>query len=139
MKSTYRETMRAARSAVVHWIFGRVTAIGRALLQVGEQQSRREEEPHPQPAEQARSAPATDERSGRRRGEEARGGISSQEATQRWERGENPGGLHHKATRHPGEEDDTAMERDPVREEPEGRKERQPGGERHMAETRRGG
>jgi hypothetical protein len=130
MKSTYRETLRAARSAVVEWIFGRVVAIGRALSGGSERAPRREEAPHPEAH--------TDERSARRRGEQAHGGISSQEGAERWARGENPGGLHHKAKRHPGEEDDLAVERDPDLEEPEGRKERIPGGERHMSEVRRG-
>lgn len=128
--------MRTARSAVVHWILGSVAAIGRAVFGVGMGDPRRREPPSA-PREPASPA-GTDERSARRRGEQAHGGISSQEAAERWERGENPGGLHHKAPRHPGEEDDLAAPRDPDLEEPEGRKERMPGGERHMSEVRRG-
>jgi hypothetical protein len=80
-----------------------------------------------------------DERTMRRIAEAQHGGISSAEGTERWLRGENPGGLHHKAPRRPEDEPDMMPERErPEQEEPQGRKERIPGGERHLPETRRG-
>src|SRR3954468_20934374 len=45
-----------------------------------------------------------DERTMRRMAEAERGGLSSRESTARYERGENPGGLHHKAVRREGPE-----------------------------------
>ena len=81
-----------------------------------------------------------DERTARQIGEAERGGISSAEGAARWESGENPGGLHHKAQRAPEEEPFRMPERErPEQEEPQARKERAPGGERHMPATRRGG
>jgi len=80
-----------------------------------------------------------DERSIRRMAEAEHGGMSSAEGTERWLRGANPGGLHHKAVRRPEDEAFMMPERErPAWEEPQGRKERVPGGERHIPATRRG-
>lgn len=76
----------------------------------------------------------------RRMAEAEHGGISSEEGAARWARGENPGGLHHKAPRSPEDEPDQMPPRErPELEEPQGRKERLPHHERQMAEVRRGG
>jgi hypothetical protein len=77
--------------------------------------------------------PAGDERTARRIGEAEHGGLSSAESAARFERGENPGGTHRKAVHREGPEHPR-----PAQEEPQGRKERVPGGERHLAATRRG-
>lgn len=80
-----------------------------------------------------------DERTRRRMAEAEHGGVSSEEGTERWLRGENPGGLHHKAPRAPAEEADLTAERQrPGQEEPPARKDRAPRGERQMAASRRG-
>jgi hypothetical protein len=74
-----------------------------------------------------------DERTIRRLAETERGGLSSGESSARYERGENPGGLHHKAIRREGPEH---PEHHP--DEPKERKEKVPGGERHIPVMRRG-
>jgi hypothetical protein len=74
-----------------------------------------------------------DERTLRRIAEAERGGLSSKESAARYARGENPGGLHHKAVRHEGPEHQR-----PELYEPQERKETVPGGERHIAVMRRG-
>lgn len=65
--------------------------------------------------------------------EAERGGSSSRESSARYERGENPGGLHHKAVRREGPEHPR-----PRLDEPQERKEKVPGGERHLPAMRRG-
>ncbi len=74
-----------------------------------------------------------DERALRRVAEAQRGGLSSRESDARYQRGENPGGLHHKAVRREGPE---RPEHHP--DEPKERKEKVPGGERHIPVMRRG-
>ena len=65
--------------------------------------------------------------------EAERGGLSSRESTARYERGENPGGLHHKAVRREGPEHQR-----PAMEEPQERREKVLGGPRRIPVTRRG-
>jgi hypothetical protein len=74
-----------------------------------------------------------DERTIRRLAERERGGLSSRESAARYERGENPGGLHHKAVRREGPEHPRHH-----LEEPKERKEKMPGGVRHIPVMRRG-
>ena len=62
------------------------------------------------------------------------GGISSEESRLRYERGENPGGTHHKAVHR----DEGPLHLRPQYEEPQGSKERIPGKEKHMSELRKG-
>lgn len=86
------------------------------------------------PSSVTRSAPGhADERTFRRIAEAERGGLSSKESAARYMRGENPGGLHHKAVHHEGPEHQR-----PAFYEPQERKETVPGGERHIAVMRRG-
>lgn len=85
------------------------------------------------PGEPKPQEPA-DERTMRRVAEAQNGGISSAESDARFARGENPGGMHHKAVRR----DEGEVHPRPEREEPQGREERVPGGQRRLAETRRG-
>jgi hypothetical protein len=75
-----------------------------------------------------------DERTIRRIAEAQSGGTSSQESAARYARGENPGGMHHKAVRR----DEGPVHPRPEYEEPQERKETVPGGERHIAVNRRG-
>jgi hypothetical protein len=74
-----------------------------------------------------------DERTIRRVLEEQHGGISSEESDARYASGENPGGLHHKMAHHDGPEHQR-----PSLEEPQDRKERRPGHNKHMSANRRG-
>ena len=74
-----------------------------------------------------------DERTIRRMAEAERGGTSSRESWARYVRGENPGGLHHKAVRREGLEHPR-----PRLEEPQERKEKVPGGTRRIPVMRRG-
>jgi hypothetical protein len=74
-----------------------------------------------------------DERTLRRQAEREGGGLSSRESVARYERGENPGGLHHKAIRREGPEHPRHHP-----EEPRERKEKVPGGVRHIPVMRRG-
>jgi hypothetical protein len=74
-----------------------------------------------------------DERTMRRVLEAQYGGISSQESAERYARGENPGGTHHKAVRRDGPEHQR-----PEMEEPQERKQTVPGGEKHIPVTRKG-
>jgi hypothetical protein len=125
--------------------------LGLLLLRFAGEQRRRRYEVRLAPAPQRRTAPRqgparqqqpeiADERTMRRIAEAQQGGMSSSEGMERWLSGANPGGLHHKAPRRPEDEPDMMPERErPEQEEPQGRKERSPGGERHLAETRRGG
>ncbi len=63
-----------------------------------------------------RRVPVTaDERTIRRIAEQQAGGISSQEGSARYERGENPGGLHHKAQRLPPDAEQFEIEEPPDR------------------------
>jgi hypothetical protein len=63
-----------------------------------------------------RRVPETaDERTFRRIAEQQAGGISSQEGSARYERGENPGGLHHKAQRLPPDAEEFEIEEPPDR------------------------
>lgn len=77
---------------------------------------------------------SADERTIRRVAEMQDGGMSSAESAARYASGDNPGGTHRKAA-HRGE---GRWHQRPTDEEPEGHKERVPGGDRHMPETRRG-
>jgi hypothetical protein len=89
----------------------------------------------PPEQEQKADAPAyADERTIRRIAEAQHGGVSTAESAARFARGENPGGTHHKAVRR---EEGPEHPR-PSLEEPQERKERVPGGERHIPVTRRG-
>lgn len=74
-----------------------------------------------------------DEKTIRHIAEAQGGGVSSRESAARYERGENPGGLHHKAVRREGPEHPR-----PSLEEPQERKEKVPGGARHIPVMRRG-
>lgn len=74
-----------------------------------------------------------DERTIRRMAEAERGGASSRESSARYERGDNPGGLHHKAVRREGPEHARHH-----LDEPKERKEKVPGGTRRIAVMRRG-
>ncbi len=74
-----------------------------------------------------------DERTIRRLAEHQRGGLSSREGVARYERGENPGGLHHKAVRREGPEHPQHH-----LDEPKERKEKVPGGVRCIPVMRRG-
>jgi hypothetical protein len=74
-----------------------------------------------------------DERTIRRLAELQRGGLSSREGVARYERGENPGGLHHKAVRREGPEHPRHH-----LEEPKERKEKIPGRVRCIPVMRRG-
>jgi hypothetical protein len=78
------------------------------------------------------SEPA-DERTIRRVAEAQSGGLSSSESAARYERGENPGGLHHRAVRREGPEHPRHH-----LEEPKERKEKVPGGTRRIPVMRRG-
>lgn len=85
------------------------------------------------PSRRARTGPTTaDERTIRRIAEEQSGGLSSAESDARYVRGENPGGLHHKARRPPPDAEMFELE------EPVGRTEKHRGTRRTMAFTRRG-
>ena len=84
----------------------------------------------------ARARPRSDhadERTIRRLAESERGGLSSRESWARYERGENPGGLHHKAVRREGPEHPRHH-----LDEPKERKEMVPGGTRRIPVMRRG-
>jgi len=87
----------------------------------------------PPPVRRRPTPEHADERTIRRMAEAERGGSSSRESSARYERGENPGGLHHKAVRRDGPEHPR-----PRLEEPQERKEKVPGGERHIPIMRRG-
>jgi hypothetical protein len=87
----------------------------------------------PTPARRRPTIEHADERTIRRIAEAERGGLSSRESAARYERGENPGGLHHKAVRREGPEHPR-----PRLEEPQERKEKVPGGTRHIPVMRRG-
>ena len=117
---------RQQRSRVQRWIaemieglVGRLQAILRA---------RRARRPRWRPAIER-----ADEKTIRHIAEAQSGGISSRESAARYERGENPGGLHHKAVRREGPEHER-----PSLEEPQERKEKVPGGARHIPVMRRG-
>ena len=112
--------------AVVHelgtWALRRLERLADALA------------PKRAPPSPARQQDHADERTARRMAEDEHGGISSAESAARWERGDNPGGLHHKAVRREGPEHQR-----PDQEEPQERRERVPGGEPSLPATRRGG
>lgn len=74
-----------------------------------------------------------DEKTMRHVAEAQRGGLSSRESAARYERGENPGGLHHRAVRREGPEHER-----PSLEEPQERKEKVLGGPRRIPVMRRG-
>ena len=74
-----------------------------------------------------------DERTPRRQAESQRGDLSSRDSVARYERGENPGGLHHRAVRRDGPEHPRHHP-----EEPRERKEKVPGGSRRIPVMRRG-
>ncbi|MFT3770722.1 MAG: hypothetical protein QM820_35310 [Minicystis sp.] len=142
MRARYRRGLRAAASAVLTFAFLKLEDIGLALLRFAGERRRRRYEVRLAPPDQRqpKAIPkVADERTMRRIAEAQNGGISSEEGMNRWLRGENPGGLHHKAPRSPDEEADMMPPRErPDQEEPQGRKERVPGGERHIPASRRG-
>jgi hypothetical protein len=74
-----------------------------------------------------------DEKTIRRIAEAQAGGISSAESDARYARGENPGGLHHKAQRPPPDAEGFEVEEPPERSEAH----RQRGFPRTMASNRR--
>jgi hypothetical protein len=147
MRARYRRAARAAASAALTYVVLKLEDLGLVLLRFAGARRQRRYEVRLAPP-QRREAPAppeptppevADERTMRRIAEAQNGGMSSAEGTERWLRGENPGGLHHKAQRRPEDEPDMMPERErPEQEEPQGRKERMPGGERHLPENRRG-
>jgi hypothetical protein len=114
---------------VVKKIARRLEDLARAYLQA--------DEPRPRARAGETGRPSVpvhaDERTLRRMAEAERGGISSAESAARWQRGDNPGGMHHKSVRREGPE-----HLRPSQDEPQDRKEREPRGEKHMAATRRG-
>ena len=80
---------------------------------------------------------SADERTQRRVAEAQLGGEPSQVSAEKYARGENPGGTHqHRNVDH--ESGASPIHQRPELEEPQGREERVPGGERHMSSTRRG-
>jgi hypothetical protein len=121
---------RERASRVRRWI-GRVVARVVAELQAV-LRARRARRPRWKPVIRAAIEHA-DERTIRRMAEAERGGTSSRESWARYLRGENPGGLHHKAVRREGPEHPR-----PRLEEPQERKEKVPGGTRRIAVMRRG-
>jgi hypothetical protein len=131
MTLRFGRSLRARASAALAWLVARLEDLGLWLLRITRLQRRARRE-----AGRLRAPPRhADERAARRIAEAQRGGLSSAESAARYARGENPGGMHHKAARR-----DEGPERlRPAQEEPQERKERVPGGERHMAAVRRGG
>ena len=142
MRARYRRALRAAASAALTYAFLKLEDIGLALLRFAGSHRRRRYEVRLAPPERARPAvfpKVADERTMRRMAEAEHGGISSAEGMDRWLRGDNPGGLHQRAPRRPADEADMMPERErPQQEEPQGRKERIPGGARHLPTARRG-
>lgn len=145
MRARYRRAARAAATAALTYLILKLEDLGLSLLRFAGARRKRRYEVRLAPAQQrlaptSRSPAKADERTIRRIAEAQNGGISSAEGTERWLRGDNPGGLHHKAVRQPeADEADMMPERErPEQDEPQGRKERVPGGERHLPETRRG-
>jgi hypothetical protein len=142
MRARYRRALRTAASAALTLVFLKLEDIGLALLRYAGLRRRRRYEVRLAPSERPRPQvfpPVADERTQRRMAEAERGGLSSAEGIDRWMRGENPGGLHHKASRNPEEEPDRVPERErPAQEEPQGRHERMPGRQRALPATRRG-
>lgn len=65
--------------------------------------------------ERRRIPETSDERTMRRIAESQAGGISSKESDARYERGENPGGLHHKGQRLPPDAEQFEIEEPPDR------------------------
>jgi hypothetical protein len=114
---------------VVKKIARRIEELALAYLRTSEQRPRTRAGEPPRPGVPAHA----DERTARRIAEAEHGGLSSAESAARWERGDNPGGTHHRSVRREGPE-----HLRPSQDEPQDRKEREPGGERHMAATRRG-
>jgi hypothetical protein len=136
---------RSRATAAADWLVGKLVDVGisisRFTSERRERRAQQRREPTEAPAAPAEGAPprTSDERTQRRMAEAQHGGISSAEGSARWERGENPGGLHHKAQRNPEAEADRMPERErPDDEEPQARVDRVPGGERHLPATRRG-
>jgi hypothetical protein len=82
-----------------------------------------------------RTGQRSDERTLRRVAEAQQGGLSSQESAARYARGDNPGGIHHRAAPHLRE---GQLYEGPDGEEPPARAERAPGRPKRMASTRRG-
>lgn len=124
---------REQKGRLWRWIVRKIRALAaqaRSLLQ-----ARRARPPTPRRPARARpiAREHADERTIRRIAEAEGGGLSTRESDARYERGENPGGLHHKAVRREG-----PGEARHHLEEPRERKEKVPGGERHLAAQRRG-
>lgn len=128
-------TRRAARRALastVTYLTAVMEAFGRLLQRLG---GGRRAALGPRRPSERRAPVVADERTMRRIAEAQAGGISSAEAAGRWRRGENPGGIHHKAVRRVEDEADLARS---DLDEPKARKERVPGGGRHLPTGRRG-
>lgn len=101
------------------------SVLAAAFLAIGER--RRREAIRATPRKRA----TADERTIRRIAEKQAGGISTAEGVARYERGENPGGLHHKARRPLPDAEVFEIE------EPAARTETHRGTRRTMASTRR--
>jgi hypothetical protein len=131
MRARHRKTLRAAAIAALVLLGHYVEELARALLRRARLRRARTA---PRAPHGTQTTPAhTDERTARRIAEAQRGGVSSAESAARWAAGDNPGGLHHKAVRR-----DSPEHPRPTDEEPSERKERTPGGEKHMPVSRRG-
>ncbi len=120
-----RKATKKALKRIVH----RLEELALACVQAGQRSMRAR-----QPARQKHAVPEhADEKTRRRMAEAEGGGSSSAESDARWQSGDNPGGTHHRSVRREGPEHPR-----PEQEEPQGRKEREPRGERHMGAVRRG-
>jgi len=139
MKTRLRRSVRSTASAALAWSILRLENLGLWLLRITQVRRQREEALREAGTPVRSDAPPqqeqhADERAARRAAEAEHGGLSTEESDARYERGENPGGLHHKAVRR---EEGPEHPR-PEQEEPQERKERVPGGERHLGAVRRG-
>jgi hypothetical protein len=133
MRGRIRRRLGPAARAALTWLVLELEDLGLALVRLIGARRRRAPPPEPEGSRVARPPVGGDERTARRLAEAEHGGLSSAESAARWERGENPGGTHHKAVRHDGPEHPR-----PSQEEPQERKERVPHGENHLPVTRRG-
>jgi hypothetical protein len=127
MRVRIRNGLRATARRAMTWAVHRLEDL--AVTLVRQLTHRR---PAPPPA--VRPPEHADERTARRLAEQEHGGVSSAQSVARWEKGDNPGGTHRKAVRHEGPERPR-----PSQEEPQERKERVPGGEKHLPANRRRG
>jgi hypothetical protein len=132
--------MHIQRHALVEQVFHYIQAIVEKLasweqfLPWNRPAPRRQSAPPAVQRPMQRPVPAhADERTARRMAEAERGGLSSQESAERYARGENPGGMHHKSVRR-----EVPEHQRPELYEPQERKETVPGKEKHIAVMRRG-